>query len=62
VCVCEREREGESERESVSVRERELLSLTQDYVMPNAGDGKNKELDRAGNRVMLVYVGYKHLS
>ena len=42
MCVCEREREGESERESVSVRERELLSLTQDYVMPNAGIAKIK--------------------
>ena len=51
VCVCERERE----RERAAATNSGLCNA-------KCRDGKNKELDRAGNRVVLVYLGYKRLS
>ena len=65
VCVCVREREREKERvrERVCVCERERTAVTNSGLCnAKCRDCKNKELDRAGNRVMLVYLGYKHLS
>jgi hypothetical protein len=51
VCVC------------VCVRERDRTDVSNSGLCnAKCRDGKNKELDRAENRIVIVYLGYKHLS